>query len=327
MDILVFIAEFRDVVDLFRSLVKKVSEVINAAVGLSQLARDWSRYNGLLFKALRGKSRPGAGLVRLTVDKAFTRLSNEWLEYNFALRPLASDLIGILAALLDFNMKLQMLKSQANTILKIHRKIDDEEWIPYEDLHVSECVFKNSLCAPDKCLYKNRDESRYEDCTGGAVRKRYATMHSTTRGLTVVYRYAWPKALDGLQGSIAALFSSLGLSPGADTVWELIPFSFVVDWFLPLQAWFAQFQSDPSAVKTEILDLCMTKRLRYSYDIVARPMCPVNPEHVYGRVSVDHFRRAVGADLLTRVPLFKWPNWMQISLGAALIKGRVRYRG
>lgn len=41
-----------------------------------------------------------------------------------------------------------------------------------------------------------------------------------------------------------ALFSSLGLTNPAEIVWELVPYSFVVDWFLPIGDWLSAMGGD-----------------------------------------------------------------------------------
>jgi hypothetical protein len=39
-------------------------------------------------------------------------------------------------------------------------------------------------------------------------------------------------ALKGLQGKLSGLLHALGVSKAASVIWEAIPFSFVVDWFV-----------------------------------------------------------------------------------------------
>ncbi len=47
-----------------------------------------------------------------------------------------------------------------------------------------------------------------------------------------------------LNNPLLATFSSLGLTNPAEIVWERIPYSFVVDWFLPVGSWLSSMDAD-----------------------------------------------------------------------------------
>lgn len=47
-----------------------------------------------------------------------------------------------------------------------------------------------------------------------------------------------------LDNDFYVMFSSLGLVNPAEIAWELVPYSFVVDWFLPMGDWFSAMSAD-----------------------------------------------------------------------------------
>lgn len=46
-----------------------------------------------------------------------------------------------------------------------------------------------------------------------------------------------------IQSSVLASLASVGLANPASIVWELVPYSFVIDWFLPVGNWFNTFDA------------------------------------------------------------------------------------
>lgn len=61
------------------------------------------------------------------------------------------------------------------------------------------------------------------------------------------------------QNAALASLSKLGLANPAEVVWELVPFSFVLDWFLPVGDWLSTLDA---AVGYEFLDGCCTQFIR-----------------------------------------------------------------
>jgi len=47
-----------------------------------------------------------------------------------------------------------------------------------------------------------------------------------------------------LQNPLVATFASLGITNPAELIWERVPYSFVVDWFLPVGSWLSSWDAD-----------------------------------------------------------------------------------
>lgn len=100
--------------------------------------------------------------------------------------------------------------------------------------------------------------------------------------------------------------SQLGLTNPVNTAWELVPFSFVVDWFLPIQSYISQFSAlDGFVVKDKLL---ITKRtysatrnsIRHgsatrNYKSITRSknFSLTPPPHFKNPVSIDHVLNAL----------------------------------
>lgn len=100
--------------------------------------------------------------------------------------------------------------------------------------------------------------------------------------------------------------SQLGLTNPVNTAWELVPFSFVVDWFLPIQDYISQFSAlDGFVVKDKLL---ITKKTysatrnsqrhgsstrNYKYITRTKNFSLTPPPHLKNPVSVDHVLNAL----------------------------------
>jgi hypothetical protein len=76
----------------------------------------------------------------------------------------------------------------------------------------------------------------------------------------MIYRYQYVVQLRVIQDSLRAA-NSLGLINPASVAWELIPYSFVVDWFVPIGEW---INSVTAFAGTTVVDACRTES--YSVD-------------------------------------------------------------
>lgn len=69
--------------------------------------------------------------------------------------------------------------------------------------------------------------------TGNKVTYKFESVHK-----------AWVSLYYGLTNANLAEFSSLGLINPLEIIWELVPYSFVVDWFLPVGNWLSSMTAD-----------------------------------------------------------------------------------
>ncbi|DAD52268.1 maturation protein [ssRNA phage SRR6960799_2] len=124
-------------------------------------------------------------------------------------------------------------------------------------------------------------------------------------------------------GKFADDLNSLDLYPNLANLWDLIPFSFVLDWFIPVQNWLEKVDSELRALNFQIY--CITQSTKWSRSIP--------PPYVPGYVTSDslsevHYIRKVGLDLPH--PVFTWNKqdnspdtnytiWKRMADGIALL--------
>lgn len=310
LDLAVFLAEIRELPELAIDLYKRfdfLRRFWNKEEGITEIL------DGVRWFLKRRQKKSNRGIVRVTLDEAGNSLADEWLGYFFALKPTVDELLGILRALISTKKKVEDLISGAGKLHKVHSGFEYHEDLEPQVIEAMNC----SYCSGG-CRFSETDGS-YENARGWRCREVYSDMENTC-GITVFYRYSLPDWVESFPGKVNALLSNLGLSPGLDTIWELIPFSFVVDWLIPVGDVLAKLQLDPFPVKTEVLDICFSKRQKYKTVLQGRIGCNIMPDVVYANVEVEKYRRIVGQELLYQIPTFRWPKWLQLSLGAALLK-------
>jgi hypothetical protein len=136
-----------------------------------------------------------------------------------------------------------------------------------------------------------------------------------------------------------AIAEQLGLSLDATDIWEAVPYSFVVDWFLPIQTFLEQFitrATDPSwlltdgwwsSVKTtttnsHIADYKAVSSANYSLGSAS------NTSQTRTSVVTDYQRTrlttAPSGFPITYIPELKWPSWAQSGTGIELLLQRVK---
>jgi len=315
LDLLVFLAELDDIGKLFKSLLKKAKLLKKFAamdgtsfIQMSQKALGQYRVD----RNLNRMSRPA--IAKFYVGKTWNLVGNEWLEYNFALKPTVSDFVGMITGLIQFQRKLWVLLENQGKVLKTHFGFTNTESIGEQLLVSGACPCRND-CG-DACKYPVMGP-----VTGGVGLRRIYTHPKKVKCTgTVMYKYTLPDWFAGMEGSLRGLLANIGFQPGLGTVCELIPFSFVVDWFLPIGKMLERFRTSPVPVYTTILDICFTKRVEESFTLAGKHVCFLEPEKTWCEVHSRNFTRVVGEDCLTMVRGFRLPNWFQLSLGAALGK-------
>jgi hypothetical protein len=131
-------------------------------------------------------------------------LANQWLQYVFGIKPLLQDAYSAGTALAKI---LDPNKSDKIVVRSVSKgsSSGEQKWIG---------VLDGSYPSYDRYLYLETD-----------VQISYVLEYKITNG-----------PLDALQG--------LGLINPAEIAWEVMPWSFVVDWFLPLGNWIQSFTSD-----------------------------------------------------------------------------------
>lgn len=161
------------------------------------------------------------------------------LSYSFGWAPFIGDLQAIYDSISNWKKLLLDYKSK--------------QGIP-QVRHYKSVICKDDIDIQNDPTVAGSRGSRYQ---GHLKQTYYATMR---------YHYTVPK-IESEYAEVLALMDILGLKGGADVVWELIPFSFVVDWFVGVGNYLESRQTDYLDSKVTISDFCSTVKSEQDYTI------------------------------------------------------------
>lgn len=155
---------------------------------------------------------------------------------------------------------------------------------------------------------------------------------------TMRYRYTMPaeliKAANGLDG----LLDVLGVNPTIGTLWNAIPFSFIVDWVVNVGSYLERLKVDNIDLRsrTEILDFCHSIKVKRKYQLAfqsthqatAGVVTPVGAYVVYARGVHAYYRRLTAIPNIYGALTTSGLSGTEVLLSGALIgskyKGRVK---
>lgn len=82
--------------------------------------------------------------------------------------------------------------------------------------------------------------------------------------------------------TLMAAFDQFGIRLSAADIWEVVPFSFVIDWFLDVGQLLERFRFDNVPITVEILDFCDSLDFWYEVAAVAKDVKPYPPAGEWG---------------------------------------------
>jgi hypothetical protein len=195
-------------------------------------------------------------------DTTLKNLSNTYLQYNFAWRPLISDIISFVQAFTNLKARLEMYKARANQVQQSYYGT----WVAGTDLlpsltGVSEVVLLPAGPPTNVSDYW-QPRADYYLSTSNSAGVRY---HATVR-----YKYQWPGELDSFWGSIKGLGDVLGTTNLYSILWEATPWSFFIDYFVNIGRALNTVNNDNIQFKTQVLDFCDSVKVKRSCSLYGR---------------------------------------------------------
>lgn len=177
-------------------------------------------------------------------DKPLDVLSKVYLFNEFAVEPFKRDIVQILKDLKSFRARLGELEARSNLPQTRHYRY----WFPGYDSNVENV---SSLA-----LGTFNHVGVQHSMLGSVQKQRLITpvYHATVR-----YSYTID-TVDGLIREHNALMDTLGVRPDPSIIWNAIPFSFIVDWFVDVQGFLERFALDTSGINVTIDDFCSSVR-------------------------------------------------------------------
>lgn len=258
------------------------------------------------------------------LKKGVKETSAKWLAWNFAIKPAISDLKAILCSVSNAYKKLKWLKDHNHKIVYLDYTRDDLA----ENISFSPNEWHNGslLCAI------TRADPLGTTINGGYYQQvRFTELKLKYHARSKIYLSIPDDLLDGMKG-MGALWSAMqGLYNPVGIVWEAIPFSWLVDYFLSYRARLFQriYDFNPFDAGVEVLGF------GHSFDISVVGAARVQnithdvTHHDYGRFEYTLYVRSAGLPKSEQSTLFRVPlTWYQTSIigavGAGILPGRRR---
>lgn len=157
-----------------------------------------------------------------STDSLFRNFSNANLTYAFGWAPMVKDLTKLVKALSNYNARIERFKreSKSKELKRYFQNVSKEEY--------------------DSGWFKIEPLSGYNYSTSLGPVYNYAQVKWTrniTENFTFRYTYTIPELSEDQQ-KIRAFLDTVGLHADGAVLWELLPYSFVIDWFIPIGDYF-----------------------------------------------------------------------------------------
>lgn len=174
-----------------------------------------------------------------------------FLQWNFNLAPLVSDIAGIHSALTDARKQLSKLRARAGTRMRSHWGCDILDSYPSGVLTQYAQQLGPNNGARTRDVYKWSKEWRY-----GPSRFTFTLDHSFTLS-----------SVGALDLEMAALLDVIGVNLNPAIIWNALPWSFVVDWVVGVNAALSKFTKTNVTIDTVIHQACWSWLVRRDLEL------------------------------------------------------------
>jgi hypothetical protein len=246
-----------------------------------------------------------------------------WLAWNFAIKPTISDLKGILCSITYADAKMKWMQNNNHKIVYMDYSRDLTELLDYDPAEFLPGEFHFSILKADPLAsYPNGFYQTFVRWTD-EVKLEY---HARSK----IFLDIPDDLLDGNKG-IGTLWAAMqGLYNPIGIVWEAIPFTWLIDYFLSYRARLFQQIYDQNPFDKGITVLGFGHSFKFSGIADVRVFRNRNPElglegelwNYYGRVKYDLYWRRAGLPFPEQVTYFRLPgDGYRLSIIGALAVG------
>lgn len=250
---------------------QKVDLATNIATA-NQTAQMVADVANLIAKARRAWRRKdlrlAADLLRVSF-KGQRKLPQDWLAYQYGVKPFLSDVHGAMEALYESANK------------------NPDNWMVSGKGRAGDSLYK------EEYLYGEP----------GSM--------DSLRGISSGRQSVFVRIDAGPTNALLAAAASLGLTNPAQVAWELVPFSFVIDWFLPIGDYFSTLDA---TFGLQCYGGSTSRRVEWRTEIIGGPPPPETQDNVGwvgaykpGFARRIYLQRSVFHEFPTAVPLY-WKN-------------------
>lgn len=306
---------------------KSEQELVNIVVSKTDIFNFIREIIGVINGNLRVVKRFASLYERIAkaFDDAYKRLISQghketaayWLAWNFAIKPFLSDLQDLLCAASALHKKMEWLRRNNGKV--IYRTFTKEFDLPVDPdwLNGANLVTVNKADPPEMANGQYTQQLRYH-----SVKLRYVARAKIRLNMPA-------HLLDGAHGGMGALWAAYhGLTNPVAVIWEAIPFSWLIDYFLSYRSRLFQVMYDfnPFNEGVEVLGFGHSFKLEaIALGRIGR-ILPLLTEEWSPAERVDYsiYRREAGLPHSSQATYFRVPdNWYQLSIIGAVGVGRL----
>lgn len=198
-----------------------------------------------LAKALFQKIR---GLSTRPLKRALLRgAADSYLQWMFNLKPLISDICGIYRTIATYERRINDFVNRSGTVQQAHFRCDLHEQLT--DTSSAWSSWKPVI------IYKDGTSISYTNCRTS----RRCVTDSAVFCATLQYNY-WLSEYQREHAIMLGLLDSLGVNFNPKFIWEVVPWSFVVDWVIDVSRYLDQYKVENMEPKVNILQYCWSIR-------------------------------------------------------------------
>lgn len=224
------------------------------------------------------------------------------LSYQYGMKQIANDIVGLVDGYAHVAYELEDIKKACGKVHDTHASV--KRILDDSSIGSQACPFGYTYpfyCGQGGWSVVNR--------TGYRI------------GVTAKYIYQPPFQFENLITDTLEALYQWKLVPDVVSLWDMIPYSFVVDWFVNTDKFFERYRNvtHPYDFKVHIKE--MTNSFKYFTECDVFVTCPIyglKNKVIYSEGS-SYFAREVGPDsFYNRLPWFTWPSLYEVVLGLAL---------
>lgn len=306
-----------------KAMLPKIKADMNAVVSSIEL-KDILSIKGTIKNTLKVSkylfSRIGGLGTRTLAHALGSQGSDVYLQWMFNIKPLLSDIGGIYHAVATHQKRINALVSRSGKLQTAHYKCVLREQGSTKVESTADNYLPLFLWNGNTWVYFYRLCERRQVTT------------SAVFSCCMQYNYNYTDYQIQNQ-KILGLLDMLGVNLNPNTIWQLIPFSFVVDWVVDIGQWLDQFKIENMKPKVNIMQYCWSiRKERYTSvtnrlgSVVTYNRGGLNRSYIsYPVVHETSYRRGIDRPSTSSFTT-SGLSPTELSLGAALILTRRRFK-
>lgn len=301
-DLLVFLYEAHQLANLFSAIDGLEKDIRNVFEFRNYLTRNRTKLTP------RSRKRIGNRLATLQ-KKLLARIPNEHLAHNFGVKPTVGDICKII---------LQLVMGASETVQRLK---DGQEKIHTMHVHRTGSLAWNQALpgknvSTGKCQLTKWYVGSTCNTTSACQGETKSISTEMTVGTTVKYRYRLPQPATELERKIGETMSRMGIIGTIDSLWETIPYSFVIDWVFNMDKLFKTLNLNRRFgydVQIEVMEQCVSRKTKRTTTHSGTGCC----SWYNACEQLDTYER-IGESVTSQEPWLITPRISQLVLGFSL---------